>query len=58
MMAGGVGVSRKSNRWKIALPLAALALIPASAAVQAAAESDTYKQLDTLMDVFERVRTD
>lgn len=47
-----------SNRWKIALPLAALALIPASAAVNAAAESDTYKQLDTLMDVFERVRTD
>ncbi len=44
--------------WKLAGPLAALALIPASAAVHAAAESDTYKQLDALMDVFERVRTD
>lgn len=47
-----------SSRWKIALPLAALALIPGAAAVRAAAESDTYKQLDTLMDVFERVRVD
>ncbi len=47
-----------TSRWKIALPLAALALIPASAAVHAAAESDTYKQLDALMDVFERVRSD
>jgi carboxyl-terminal processing protease len=44
--------------WKIALPLAAIALVPAAAAVRAAAESDTYKQLDTLMDVFERVRAD
>ena len=44
--------------WKLVVPLAALALLPASAAVHAAAESDTYKQLDTLMDVFERVRTD
>ncbi len=33
-------------------------LIPGAAAVHAAAESDTYKQLDTLMDVFERVRAD
>ena len=40
------------------LPLAALAVIPASVAVNAAAQSDTYKQLDTLMDVFERVRAD
>ena len=39
-------------RWKISLPLIALMLIPASAAVHAAAESDTYKQLDALMDVF------
>ncbi len=47
-----------SSRWKIVLPLAALALIPGAAAVRAAAESDTYKQLDALMDVFERVRID
>lgn len=44
------------NSWKIALPLAALVLVPGYAAVQAAAESDTYKELDALMDVFERVR--
>ena len=44
--------------WKIGVGVAALALLPASAAVNAAAESDTYKQLDTLMDVFQRVRTD
>ena len=49
---------RMSPRWKITLPLVALMLVPASAAVHAAAESDTYKQLDALMDVFERVRTD
>ena len=42
--------------WKIALPLAALVLVPGYAAVQAAAETDTYKELDALMDVFERVR--
>ena len=42
--------------WKIALPLAALILVPGYAAVNAAAESDTYKELDALMDVFERVR--
>ncbi len=46
-----------SPRWKIALPLVALMLIPASAAVKAAANSDTYKELDALMDVFERVRS-
>lgn len=44
------------NRWKIALPLAALLLVPGYATVKAAAESDTYKELDTLMDVFEQVR--
>ena len=44
--------------WKIVLPLAVLAVIPASVAVNAAVQSDTYKELDTLMDVFERVRTD
>ncbi|WP_408014996.1 S41 family peptidase, partial [Sandarakinorhabdus rubra] len=42
--------------WKIVLPVAALVLVPGYAAVQAAAESDTYKELDALMDVFERVR--
>ncbi|MEY3267587.1 MAG: hypothetical protein RL480_347 [Pseudomonadota bacterium] len=47
-----------SSRWKIALPVIALLAIPGTAAVRAASESDTYKQLDVLMDVFERVRTD
>ena len=47
-----------SKAWRIALPLAALVLLPASASVQAADEQDTYKQLDTLMDVFKRVRSD
>jgi carboxyl-terminal processing protease len=47
-----------SKSWKIALPLLAIAMVPGAAAVRAAAESDTYKQLDALMDVFERVRTD
>lgn len=44
------------HSWKIALPVAALILVPGYAAVQAAAESDTYKEFDALMDVFERVR--
>jgi carboxyl-terminal processing protease len=47
-----------SPNWKIVLPFAALAMIPAGVAVRAASQSDTYKQLDTLMDVFERVRVD
>ena len=47
-----------SKAWRIALPLAALVLLPASTTVQAADDQDTYKQLDTLMDVFKRVRTD
>ena len=42
-----------SSRWKIVLPLAALVLIPGAAAVRAAAESDTYKQLDALMERFD-----
>lgn len=45
-----------TKHWKIALPLAALVLVPGYAAVEAAAGSDTYKELDALMDVFERVR--
>lgn len=44
------------NPWMFVLPFAALALIPASAAVPTPAESETYKQLDALMDVFARVR--
>ena len=42
--------------WKYVLPMAALALIPATVAVRAATESNTYKQLDTLMDVFDQIR--
>ncbi len=44
--------------WRIALPLAALVLLPGSAAVPATDADDTYKQLDTLMDVFKKVRAD
>lgn len=54
------------NSLKYAVPAILLALIPASAAVQAAGEAteaakpassaDTYRELDRLMDVFERVR--
>jgi carboxyl-terminal processing protease len=47
-----------SSRWKIIFPVAAIAAIPLAVSVRAAAESDTYKQLDVLMDVFERVRGD
>ena len=54
------------NSLKYAVPAFLLGLIPASAAVQAAGEAtevakpansaDTYRELDRLMDVFERVR--
>jgi carboxyl-terminal processing protease len=47
-----------SSRWKVIFPIAAIAAIPLAVSVRAAAESDTYKQLDVLMDVFERVRGD
>jgi carboxyl-terminal processing protease len=47
-----------SPRTKLALVGAALLMVPGAAAVRAAVQSDTYKQLDALMDVFERVRTD
>jgi len=47
-----------SSRWKSIFPVAAIAAIPLAVSVRAAAESDTYKQLDVLMDVFERVRGD
>ena len=57
-------MARKVLRYVI--PAAAIALIPAANAVFAANEAeqapatnaDTYKQLDTLMDVFERVRAE
>jgi len=47
-----------SPRTKLLLIGVALAAIPGAAAVRAAAQSDTYKQLDVLIDVFERVRVD
>ncbi len=43
---------------KYVIPAAALALWPIATAVQAANDADTYKQLDALMDVFERVRAE
>ncbi|MEO0500439.1 MAG: S41 family peptidase [Pseudomonadota bacterium] len=38
------------------LPIGLAALVPTQTSVQAANDSDTYRQLDQLMDVFERVR--
>jgi carboxyl-terminal processing protease len=46
------------QRVMIALPVVAVLAISGAAAVRAASESETYKQLDVLMDVFERIRTD
>ena len=43
---------------KYFIPAAVVALVPITSAVQAANESDTYKQLDALMDVFEKVRAE
>src|SRR3546814_17399945 len=40
------------------LAAGAIALIPAAAATQAASEADTYQQLDQLMNVFEKVRSE
>ena len=40
------------------LAASAIALIPAAAATQAASEADTYQQLDQLMNVFEKVRSE
>jgi carboxyl-terminal processing protease len=42
----------------IMLPAAAIALVPVTASVQAANDAETYKQLDQLMDVFERARAE
>ena len=47
-----------SPRMKIMLIGGLLAVVPGAAAVRAAQQSETYKQLDALMDVFERVRSD
>lgn len=40
------------------LAAGAIALIPAATATQAASEADTYQQLDQLMNVFEKVRSE
>jgi carboxyl-terminal processing protease len=40
------------------VPAAALALVPIATATHAANDADTYRQLDALMDVFERVRAE
>lgn len=40
------------------IPAAAIVLIPSTTAVQAANPGSTYRQLDQLMDVFERVRAE
>ena len=40
------------------LPLAMAAVVPTQTSVQAANGADTYRQLDQLMDVFERVRAE
>ena len=47
-----------SPRLKLLLICTAVAAVPGAAAVRAAQQSETYKQLDALMDVFERVRSD
>ena len=46
------------NYFRYVIPAAALALIPAATAVQAANDAETYRHLDQLMDVFERVRAE
>ena len=45
-------------RWRMVFPIAAILAIPMAVGVRAGSESDTYKQLDVLMDVFQRVRVD
>jgi carboxyl-terminal processing protease len=42
--------------YRFLVPAAALALVPGATSLHAANEAETYKQLDQLMDVFERVR--
>ncbi|MGB7406648.1 MAG: S41 family peptidase [Pacificimonas sp.] len=41
-----------------ALPLALAFLVPTNTSVQAANSADTYRQLDQLMNIFERVRSE
>src|SRR3990167_4280059 len=43
---------------RILIAASVLALLPAVPAVQASSEMETYEQLDQLMNVFEKVRTD
>lgn len=43
---------------RILIAASVLALLPAVTAVQASSEMETYEQLDQLMNVFEKVRTD
>ena len=47
-----------SKSLRILLAASALALVPAVTASQAASEAETYQQLDQLMNVFEKVRTE
>ena len=44
--------------WHTLVPAAAIALVPSTTAVHAANPGSTYRQLDQLMDVFERVRAE
>jgi len=48
--------ARKSFLVRSALILGAIALVPASTSAVTESESETYKQLDLFMDVFQRVR--
>lgn len=43
---------------RLLIAASVLALLPAVTAVQASSEMETYEQLDQLMNVFEKVRTD
>ena len=49
--------SRKSFLIRSAAILSAIALVPASTSAVTETESETYKQLDLFMDVFQRVRS-
>ncbi|HWJ69822.1 MAG TPA: S41 family peptidase [Sphingobium sp.] len=48
--------ARKSFLVRSAIILGAIALVPASTSAVTESESETYKQLDLFMDVFQRVR--
>lgn len=51
-------MSTQSAFFRSALVLGAIALVPATTAAVAGAESDSYRLLDEFMDVFQKVRTD